>query len=113
MNEITKMAKTLGQAISQHARTQKLIDAQNIVNNDQDAAALVTKFKAQLDKIKQLEASRQPIDKQQKQSLESTRIEINDNNALTELTKCQMEFMEMMQNVKTTIDTHLGDVSGP
>ena len=110
MNNITALAKTLGIALAEHSRTQDLLVAQTVVNNDNNADALVQKFKTQLETMQSYEAKGQQVAPEQKDKLEQIRTEISNNPALAELTKRQVAFVEMMKTVKTTIDSHLGDL---
>lgn len=110
MNNITALAKTLGIALAEHSRTQDLLVAQTVVNNDNNADALVQKFKTQLETMQSYEAKGQQVAPEQKDKLEQIRTEISNNPALAELTKRQVAFVEMIKTVKTTIDSHLGDL---
>jgi len=110
MDNITTLANTLGVALAEHSRTQDLLAAQTVVNNDNEAGTLVQKFKSQLETMQTLETNGQKVDPALTDQLTQIRTEISNNPALAELTKRQVAFVEMMQTVKTTIDDHLGDL---
>ncbi|MBI9017025.1 MAG: YlbF family regulator [Phycisphaerae bacterium] len=107
MEKLIEMASELGQAIANHSRTADLRKAQKIVQEDSEASQLIEQYQVQGQKITDLQKQNKPIEVEDKHKLQEIETNICNNELLKELTKCQANFVELMQKVKQTIDDQL------
>ena len=107
MEQLIEMARRLGQKISQHERTTLLKQAQQEVNSDPDTARLVEQFQKQIDKIHSLEQQQKPVEVEDKHLLADLEKQISTHPQLSNLSRRQADFVEMMRKVKETIDNQL------
>ena len=107
MEHLIELARRLGKQIAAHERTTLLKKAQEEVKADSEATALIEEYHKQVEKIRNLEAQKKPIEPEDKHKLSDVEERIGTNVNLAELTRRQADFMEMMQKVKSAIDGEL------
>jgi len=107
MELLLEMARCLGAKIAEHERTSLLKTAQQAVNDDTEARELIMAYQEQAEKIQQLELAHKPIEVEDKHKLQEIEQKISLNEKLKELTRRQVDFVEMMQKVKRAIDEQL------
>ena len=107
MERLIELARQLGKRIAAHERTALLKQAQKAVNDDPDAGEIIQNYQNQAQKIRQLELDKKPIEVADKHLLSELETKIGTHPKLTELTKRQVNFVEMMQKVKTAIDQQI------
>jgi len=107
MERLIELARQLGKRIAAHERTALLKQAQKTVNDDPDAGEIIQNYQKQAEKIRQLELDQKPIEVADKHLLADLETKIGTHPKLTELTKRQVDFVEMMQKVKSAIDKQI------
>ncbi|MBN2377295.1 MAG: YlbF family regulator [Sedimentisphaerales bacterium] len=107
MKDLIEMAGLLGKKIAAHERCKLLAQAQEAVDADEAAGVLVREYHEQATKIQQLEAEGKPIEVADKHKLKELEEKISTNELLMELTKRQVDFVEMMHKVKEAIDKQM------
>jgi cell fate (sporulation/competence/biofilm development) regulator YlbF (YheA/YmcA/DUF963 family) len=107
LNELLELASRLGEKTAAHQRTTNLRTAQKAVNDDPDARNLIEKYQKHAEHIRSLEAQQKPIEPADKHKLADIEQQISANAALSELTRRQVDFVEMMQQIKRRIDEKL------
>ena len=107
MEELIEMARGLGKKVAGHERTALLKKAQKKVNADPDAAKLIEEFQQQAQKIRTFEQEQKPIEVEDKHKLRDLEQKIIANENLTELTRRQADFVELMRKIKDAIDNEL------
>ena len=107
MENVIEMAQQLGQKLATHERTLLLKEAQKAVSADSDAVDLIKQYEEQAKKIQQLQAEQKPIEVEDKHKLKEIEEKISVNDSLKEMTKRQVDFVEMMRKVKDAIDKQL------
>jgi len=107
MERLIQLAQQLGRQIAQHERTTLLAQAQKQVNQDTQAGQLIREYQQHTQKIYQLEQEKKPIEVDDKRKLQEIEQQISTHEKLKELTKRQVDFVEMMQKVKKAIDEQL------
>lgn len=108
MNDLLiKLARELGRKMAEHERAQLLWKAQRAVNEDTEAIALLEDYQKQAEKIQKLENENKPIEVEDKHKLREIEENISLNDKLRELTRRQVDFVEMTRKVKQTIDAEL------
>jgi len=107
MEHLIELAHQLGSQIAAHPRTLLLKKAQKAVNEDAPATKLIEEYHTQAGKISQLERHQKPIEPQDKHMLRDIEQQISTNEKLRELTRRQVDFVEMMRKIKDAIDENL------
>ena len=107
MEELISMAQQLGKKLAAHERTAKLKAAQKAITDDPTASQLVQDYQKQVEKIHKLEQEVKPIEPEDKRLLADLETKISTNKLISELTRHQADFVEMMQKVKQAIDNEL------
>jgi len=107
MERLIELAQQLGKKIADHERTTLLKQAQKAVNDDPDAVEIIQNYQNQAQKIHQIELEKKPVEVGDKHLLADLEAKIGTHPKLTELTKRQVNFVEMMQKVKTAIDQQI------
>ena len=107
MERLIELAQQLGKRIAAHERTTLLKQAQKVVNDDPDVVRIIQDYHKQAEKIHQLEIEQKPIEVADKHLLAELETKIGTHPKLTELTKRQVNFVEMMQKVKAAIDKQI------
>ena len=107
MERLIELAQQLGKRIADHERTTLLKQAQKEVNEDAEAIQIIQDYQKQADKIHQLEHEQKPIEVADKHKLSDLESKISTYPKLAQLTKRQVDFVEMMQKVKAAIDNQI------
>jgi len=107
MEHLLEMAKKLGQQIAAHERTRLLKQAHESVNEDTQAKDLLEQYQAQAEKMHQLEQQQKPVEVEDKHKLQEIEKNITTNENLKEMSRRQVDFVEMMKKVKEAIDAEL------
>ena len=107
MADVLVLAERLGKELAQDERTRLLREAQKALAADDEAQALLTDYQKQADKITKLEREGKPIEVADKHALTAAEEKISLNDKLKELTRRQMDFVDVMRKVKETIDAQL------
>ena len=107
MEKLIEMAQKLGRCIAVHERTVLLKKAQKMVDGDPQAGKLVEEYQQQAEKIHQLEQEQKPIEVTDKHKLREIEQKISNNESLKEMTRRQVDFVDMMRKVKQAIDEQL------
>ena len=107
MEDLIEMAGLLGKKIAAHERSKLLAQAQQAVDGDESAGELVRQYHGQVTKIQQLETAGKPIEVADKHKLKELEEKISTNALLSELTRRQVDFVEMMHKVKEAIDKQM------
>ena len=107
MEHLLELARQLGKKVAEHQRTVLLKQAQKAVDDDPKAVEIVQQYQQQVGKIHRLEQERKPIEVADKRKLADLETSVITNPILTTLTKRQVDFVELMQKIKTTIDKQL------
>ena len=107
MDQVIELAKRLGKQLSAHERTAELKLAQQGADSDSEAGELVKSYQEQMQRIAELEKEQKPIEVADKKKLRALEEKISMNPVLSNLTRRQVDFVEMMRKVKEAIDDEL------
>lgn len=107
MDQLIELAKRLGRQMAAHERTTLLKQAQQSVDDDKEAAELIKAYQAQAERIAALEKENKPIEVDDKHKLTELEGKLGTHPTLAELTRRQVDFVEMMRKVKQAIDIEL------
>lgn len=107
MDQLIELAKRLGQQMAAHERTTLLKAAQKEVDGNEEAEQLIKAYQTQAQKMVELEKAKKPIEVADKQKLSELEDGIGMHSALSELTRRQVDFVDMMRKIKQAIDEQL------
>ena len=107
MTNLLELARQLGQTIAADERTAKLNQAQEALNQDEAARKLLQDYQQQAEHIRKLEAAQKPIEVEEKHKLIELEQNISTNAVIGEMTRRQVDFVDMMRKVKETIDAQI------
>lgn len=107
MADLLVLAERLGKELAQDARTDGLKEAQKALQDDKEAQELMAEYQKQATKMAQLEREGKVIEVADKQAFSAAQENISLNATLKELTRRQMDFVDMMRQVKEAIDKQL------
>ena len=104
MYDIIQQARELGRKIGAHERTQAFIKAAKAVAADREAQKLLNDFQEQIDKLRQKEASGQPVEPNDKRRAMELEMAVAGNDKLKDMMRTQANYIELMQTVQSAID---------
>ena len=107
MDHLIELAKRLGKQMAAHENSQLLKQAQQNVDSDDQAKELVESYQKQAQKITDLEQQQKPIEIDDKHKLRDIQQEIATHPGLAELTRRQVDFLDMMRKIRQAIDSEL------
>ncbi|MCF7958943.1 MAG: YlbF family regulator [Phycisphaerae bacterium] len=108
MDQILEQAEKLGRMIALNERTAMWKQIQKQVAADPATAAIIQGYQGQYAKLQKLQAENQPIEVEDKHLLQELEQKMMTSESVKELTRRQMEFVELMKKVKEAIDNQLG-----
>ena len=107
MDQLIELAKRLGKQIAAHENSQLLKQSQKTVDHDARAKDLVENYQKQAQKIADLETQQKPIEIDDKHKLRDIQQKIAAHTGLAELTRRQVDFLDMMRKIRQAIDSEL------
>ena len=107
MADVLVLAERLGKELAQDQRTSNLKDAQKALEEDKEAQELMAEYQKQAVKMAELERDGKVIEVADKHAWAAAQEKISLNETLKELTRRQMDFVDMMRKVKEAIDKQL------
>ena len=107
MQEIIEQAKKLGEMIAAHERTIALKEMEKVLEGDQVARDLLQEYQKQAERMQNLEHSGKPIEVDDKHKMRDLEQKMALNDTLKKITAKQVDFVEMMNKVKTEIDSFI------
>ena len=107
MDHLIELAKRLGKQMAAHENSQLLKQAQQNVDSDALAKELVESYQKQAQKITDLEEQQKPIEIEDKHQLSDLQQKIATHAGLAELTRRQVDFLDMMRKIRQAIDSEL------
>jgi cell fate (sporulation/competence/biofilm development) regulator YlbF (YheA/YmcA/DUF963 family) len=105
MQDIIRLAQELGNRIAEHSRTKSFVAAAQQVEQDKDASEILHQYEQALGRIQQLEAEGKPIEVADKHAVRELEGKLRSNDTLKNLMKTQADYMELMRQVDTAIQT--------
>ena len=108
MQQLIELARRLGKQIALHERTELLKKAQLAVSQDDQAKDLIETFRKQAEKIALLEQQQKPVEVADKHQLQQLEQQLASDPNFSELSRRQADFVELMRQVRQTIDAQLG-----
>ncbi|MCH8962329.1 MAG: DUF1214 domain-containing protein [Bacteroidetes bacterium] len=112
MDHLIELAKRLGKQMASHENSQLLKQAQQNVDSDALAKELVESYQKQAQKITDLEEQQKPIEIEDKHQLSDLQQKIATHAGLAELTRRQVDFLDMMRKIRQAIDSELEKAIG-
>ncbi len=107
MQEIIEHARKLGQMIANHQRTIDLKEMEKALDADESAQKLLQDYQKQAEHIHNLETTGKPIEVEDKHKLRNLEQQMALNDTLKKITAKQVDFVELMNKVKSEIDAQI------
>ncbi|MBN2063998.1 MAG: YlbF family regulator [Sedimentisphaerales bacterium] len=110
MQEVIELARKLGEMIANHPRTKSLKEMQQVLDKDEQASNLLKAYQKQIEHIHNLESAGKPIEVDDKHALRDIEQKMANNETLKQISIKEVDFVEMMNKVKTEIDSKIQDI---
>jgi len=107
MDEILRLARALGKAISGHKAFMALRQAEQAAGADEDAAALIEALAKQQQHINELGRDGKPIEPEDKHKAADLQQKLMANETLKNLQAAQVDFKHLMDTVNRAIQEPL------
>lgn len=104
---IINHANQLGQLLSRHDRVKAFLSAQKALDGDASARELLSAYQRQVQEIQQLSDENKPIEVDEKRNLEQLQGQLVSNEVLKKLTAAQADYVQLMNQVNSAIESHL------
>lgn len=112
MDPIIELAEKLGKAISDSAPAAKLREARKLLDQQPEVKKLLEEYQAQSDKVAQLEHENKPVEVDDKHKIEELQGKLVSNETFKKLTSAQVDYVDLMRRVNTTLRKHLQNTEG-
>lgn len=112
-DDLLARAHALGEALAAHPMVRAYHAARQAARADDGAQKLLQDYQAQLDRIRQLEAARQPVEVADKHRLRDLEAQVAGHAALKTLMRAQADYVELMARVNRAIDEPLARLAAP
>lgn len=110
MQEVIEQARRLGEMIAAHPRTKALKEMQQVLDKDEIASNLLRDYQKQIEHIHALERAGKPIEVSDKHALRDIEQKMANNETLKQINIREVDFVEMMNKVKSEIDGRIQDI---
>ncbi|HPC23409.1 MAG TPA: YlbF family regulator [Phycisphaerae bacterium] len=111
--ELLEKARELGEALARHERVRAYLAAQQAVRQDEQAQTLLRDYARHVDHLRELEASRRPIEVADKHKAADLEAHIAGNARLKELMRMQADYVELINQVNQAIAAPLNPPPQP
>jgi len=103
MEEIIKLAESLGSAISASPVFAELKRLELEVRRDSELSKLTEEYQVQMRRIADLEKNQQPVEVEDKKKMQSIRESIQSDEKIQQLLKVQTEYASLMSRINNAI----------
>lgn len=107
-SQIEQAAKDLGKMIGEHDAAHRYSAAAKALDTDIEAQRLMTDFNRAIQSIAQKQASQKPIEVEDKRRLEKLQTEVAMNLKVRALQQAQMDYVDLIRSVVSTITAEAG-----
>ena len=107
MDEIIKIAESLGDAIANTPQFQELKRLETEARDDKEISTLTTDYQNIMQRLADLERNLKPIEVEDKKKFETLRAKVLASEKIQVLLKAQTEYTEMMSGINKAITTPL------
>jgi cell fate (sporulation/competence/biofilm development) regulator YlbF (YheA/YmcA/DUF963 family) len=108
--DIDKAAKDLGEMIADHPAARRFDEAAKALDSDVQAQRLMNDFNRAIQALAEKQASQKPIEVADKHKLEQLQTQVATNLKVQALQKAQMDYVDLLRKVVTTITAEAGGV---
>ncbi len=103
MSDLLEKAQDLGRAMTKTETYEKLSRAEQLLNEDPEAQALLEGLQAVQDKVQRLQAAGLQPTEEQMEEVQEARSDMDDNAAVAAFMQAQSEFGELVKEVNGAI----------
>jgi cell fate (sporulation/competence/biofilm development) regulator YlbF (YheA/YmcA/DUF963 family) len=113
MDTIIQLAENLGKAIASSLQAANLRAARGALEKEKDVAQLLKEYRAQADKIAQLEQAQKPVEVQDKHKLQDLHDRLVSSEVFKKFTAAQVEFLDLVRRANEAIRRNLAESDVP
>lgn len=113
VQDLLRKAQALGEALAGHPAVRAHYEAQRAVRADTAANELLRDYQVQLDRLRQLERDRQPVEVADKHKLKDLENRVAASEVLKRLMRTQADFVALMTQVNHAIDDPMARLASP
>ena len=106
---IMEKAEKLGQEIANSSEYEKLVDAEQVMHQDEEAKDLLEDFQSVQKRMKMAQANGQQPGPSQQQKLQTIQSQMQENEKIKDYMEAQKQFNEVMKTVNDVITSQLQD----
>ena len=110
MDPILEMADKLGKAIAVSPQDTTLREARKELDKHADILQLLKDFRAQADKVAQLESEQKPVEVDDKHKYEELHGKLIASDVFKKYTAAQVEFVDLMRKVNGSLRRQLAQL---
>ena len=108
---IMEKAEILGQEIANSSEYEELVDAEQIMYQDEEAKDILDDFQSVQKRIQMAQANGQQPGASQQQKLQSLQSQMQENEKIKDYMEAQKQFNEVMKTVNDVITSQLQEKS--
>lgn len=109
MSEITDLAQRLGKAIADSPAAQALRTARKALDAQKDIVQVLHDYQQQAGKIAQMEEQNKPVEVDDKHRLQELHDKLIASEVFKKYTAAQVDYVDLMRQVNTTLRKNLGE----
>jgi cell fate (sporulation/competence/biofilm development) regulator YlbF (YheA/YmcA/DUF963 family) len=113
VQDLLSKAQALGEALAAHPAVRAHYEARRDVRADASANELLRDYQVQLDRLRQLERDRQPVEVADKHKLKDLENRVAGSEVLKRLMRTQADFVALMTQVNHAIDDPMARLAAP
>ena len=109
MEEIIAKARELGSMISRHTASTAYHEAMKSLESDVEARRIITDYKRKAQALAEKEAKGQPIEVEDKHTLQELQSAMAMNPLLSKIQMVQMDYLDLMRKVESAMAQAAGE----
>lgn len=110
MSEIIELATRLGKAIAESQQAKLLREASKAMDAEPATVQLLNDYRTQAQKLDQMEHENKPIEVEDKHKLQDLHDRLVASEIFKKFTAAQMEYVDLMRQVNSTLHKQLAEV---
>jgi len=106
-HELLDRARQLGELIAGNERVKAHVEAQRALKHDSEAQRILREYHQQVERIRELEGKRQPVEVADKSKLADLEQQVARNESLKKLMRTQADYVELMHRINQAMEAPL------
>ena len=109
MDKIIKLAEALGKAIAESPAAKNLTEVRKAMDGEIELKKLLEDFRAQTDKVAQLEQEKKPVEVDDKHKLQDLHNKLVASEVFKQFTAAQVEYVDFMRKINDAMQSQMGE----